>query len=256
MKKISLVTAIIMSVVVSAFAQEYKLAVSGNKTLKISEVNKVDIEAYDGNEIIFTPVSGGHKRPERAEGLQAIGSMGLTDNSGIGLSVIEKGDEIIVQPMTKRSGGRFLIKVPKSLKIFYEHSTSYGSTFNAKDITSEIEVSTNHSGITLKNVTGPMTINTVHGKVEIDFSSVSQSGPISIVSVHGLIDVSLPSSTKAKIKMSSGWGELYTDMKIDFDQSEDELRSRSTRVSGTLNGGGVIIDLSSSHGDIFLRNAK
>ena len=256
MKKVSLITAIVFSVVVSAFAQEYKVAASGDKTLKISEVNQVDLEAYDGNEIIFSPASDSHERPERAEGLQAIGSMGLTDNSGIGLSVQEKGNEIIVQPMTKRSGGRFTIKVPKGVKISYEHSTSYGSTFNVKNVTSELEVSTNHSGIKLENVTGPMTINTVHGKVEIDFSTVNQSNPISIVSVHGLIDVSLPSSTKANVRMSSGWGELYTDMKIDFDQSEDELRAKSTKVTGTLNGGGVIIDLSSSHGNIYLRNGK
>ncbi len=255
MKNVSLVTAI-MCMAVLAFSQEYKITPGANKTLKISEVNKVDIEAYDGNEIIFTPASGSHNRPERAEGLQAIGSMGLTDNSGIGLSVREEGDEIIVQPMTKRSGGRFVIKVPKNVNIFYEHSSSYGGTFNAKNVSSELEVSTNHSGINLTNVTGPMTINTVHGKIEIDFSTVNQSNPISIVSVHGLIDVSMPASTKAKIRMSSGWGELYTDMKIDFDQSEEELRTKSTRVSGTLNGGGVVIDLSSSHGNIYLRNAK
>jgi len=256
MKKINLLAASIFCLVVSTSAQEYKVAISGNKTLKISEVNKVDIEGYNGNEIIFSHAISGNNRPERAEGLTAIGAMGLEDNSGIGLSVNEKGDEIIVQPMTKRSGSRYLIKVPENVKIAYQHSSSYGSTFNVKDVSSELDVSTNHNSINLQNVTGPMTINTVHGKIEVDFSTVNQSNPISIVSVHGLIDVSLPASTKAKVRMSSGWGELYTDLDIKFDQSEDELRSRSTKVSGTLNGGGVTIDLSSSHGNIYLRKAK
>lgn len=237
-------------------AQEYKIAASGNKVLHLKEVNKVNIEGYNGNEIIFSTEDGSGKRPERADGLTAIGAMGLEDNSGLGLSVSESGDEILVQPMRKRSGPRYVIKVPQNVKISYEHSSSYGSSFRVKDVSSEIEVSTNHNSIYLTNVTGPMTINTVHGKVEAVFSSVNQINPISIVSVHGLIDVSLPPATKAKLRMSTGWGEIYTDMKIDFDQSEGELRSNATKVSGTLNGGGVDLDLSSSHGNIYLRAVK
>lgn len=255
MKKVNLVISIMLMAVL-AFAQEYKITPGSNKTLKISEVNKVDIEAYDGSEIIFSIENGSRSHPERAEGLQAIGSMGLTDNTGIGLSVQVSGDEIIVNPMSRRTSQRYLIRVPKNVKIKYEHSSSSGSSFNVKGVTTELEVSTNHNGINLTNVTGPMTINTVHGKIEIDFSTVNQNNPISIVSVHGLIDVSLPESTKAKIRMSSGWGELFTDMKIDFDQTDDQLRARSTKVTGTLNGGGVTIDLSSSHGNIYLRKSK
>ncbi len=257
MKKTGLITAVItFFVLTGAYAQEYKMKVSGNKTLKIIEVNKVNVEGYDGSEIIFTTVEGNSSRPVRAEGLTAIGSMGLEDNTGIGLSVKESGEVIEVQPMSKRSGGRYLIKVPSNVKVYYEHSSSYGSKFNVKNVGSEIEVSTNHNSITLENVTGPMTINTVHGKVEIVFSTVNQSNPVSIVSVHGLIDVSIPSSTKANVRMSSGWGELYTDLDIKFDQSADELRSNSTKVSGKLNGGGVTIDLSTSHSNIYLREKK
>lgn len=257
MKKTGLITTIItFFVLTGVYAQEYKLKVSGNKTLKIIEVNKVNVEGYDGNEIIFTTVEGKSSRPERAEGLTAIGAMGLVDNTGIGLSVKESGEVIEVQPMSKRSGGRYLIKVPSNVKINYEHSSSYGSKFNVKNVSSELEISTNHNGIMLEDVTGPMTINTVHGKIEVAFISVNQSNPISIVSVHGLIDVSIPSTTKANIRMSSGWGELYTDLDIKFDQSADELRSNSMKVSGKLNGGGVTIDLSTSHSNIYLRQKK
>src|SRR5688572_18491188 len=74
-------------------AQEYKVAKSTG-SLEISEVNDVTIEGYSGTEIIFT--SRGHENDddERAKGLRAISSLGLEDNTGIGLSVVTKGEVI------------------------------------------------------------------------------------------------------------------------------------------------------------------
>ena len=77
--------------------------------------------------------------------------------------------------MSKRSGPRYEIKVPNSVKVHYEHSTAYGSKLNVKDISSELEISTNHSSVMLENIQGPVTVNTVHGKIEASFSSLNQS---------------------------------------------------------------------------------
>lgn len=257
MKKIG--TLILAVFVLSAFnglkAQEYKVAVSGNKTLKIHEVGRVEITGYDGNEIIFSTEKKNNDASERAEGLKAISAGGLEDNSGIGLSVIQSGDAIEVNPMSKRSGPKYEIKVPKSVKVFYEHSTAYGSKVVIKDIASEIEASTNHSGLWLENVTGPMTINTVHGRIEAIFSEVNQSSPTSIVSVHGLIDVALPGNSKANLKMRTTWGEIYTDLDIAFDKSADSEKS-ATKLAGTINGGGVVLNVSTSHSNIYLRTKK
>ena len=257
MKKIG--TLIIAVMVLTAFsglkAQEYKVAVSGNKTLKVHEVGRVEITGYDGNEIIFSTEKKDSDASERAEGLKAISGAGLTDNSGIGLSVVESGDAIEVNPMSRRSGPKYEIKVPRNVKVFYEHSTAYGSKVVMKDIASEIEASTNHSGLWLENVTGPMTINTVHGRIEAIFSEINQASPISIVSVHGLIDVALPANSKANLKMRTSWGEIYTDMNIAFDKASEAEKS-STKLSGTINGGGVSFDISTSHSNIYLRAKK
>jgi hypothetical protein len=257
MKKIgTLILAVMVLTVFNGLkAQEYKVAVSGNKTLKIHEVGRVEITGYDGNEIIFSTEKKDSDALERAEGLKAISAGGLEDNSGIGLSVVQSGDVIEVNPMSKRSGPKYDIKVPKSVKVFYEHSTAYGSKVVIKDISSEIEASTNHSSLWLENITGPMTINTVHGKIEAIFTEVNQSNPTSIISVHGLIDVALPANTKADLKMRTTWGEIYTDMDIDFEESGDSEKS-STKLSGTINGGGVSMDISTSHSNIYLRTKK
>jgi len=236
-------------------AQEYKIAVSGNKTLKIHEVGDVEIVGYDGNEVVFSTEDRKDSDSERAEGLRPISGSGLEDNTGIGLSVIESGDAIEVNPMSKRSGPNYKIQVPRNVKVFYEHSTAYGDKVVIKDISSEIEASTNHSSLWVENVTGPMTINTVHGQIEAIFSEVNQASPTTIVSVHGLIDVSLPSNTKVNLKMRTAWGEIFTDMDISMDKAT-ESNSSTTKISGTINGGGVPMDISTSHSNIYLRTKK
>jgi hypothetical protein len=257
MKKIKIIIASMLIFSSSILlAQEYKLKVSGSKTLRLIEVNKVEIKGYDGSEIIITTQSKSKGDEERAKGLTAINGLGITDNTGIGLSAIESGNSIEIQQLAKRNGNKYLIKVPKSVKVYYEHSGTGGSTFKVSNISSEIETSTLHNGIHLDNVTGPMTINSVHGKIEATFASVNQSSPISIISIHGLVDVSLPSNTKANLKMETHWGELLSDMNIEIDKTDDQLKAYSSKVNGKLNGGGVALHISSTHNNVYLRTKK
>jgi len=257
MKKLMILFVLISYAIANqTFGQEYKLKASGDKTLKILGVNKVEVIGSSGSEIIFSTELKKDRNEERAKGLTAISGMGLTDNSGIGLSIVEKGSEIEVRQLAKRSSDRYLVQVPANVKVFYEHSSVEGSSFKAKEIKSELEVSTLHNNVILENITGPMTINSVHGKVEVIFSTLDQQNPTSILSVHGLVDVTLPASTKANLKMESNWGELYTDMNIEFDKADGDLRQYSSKVNGKLNGGGVELHLSSTHNNVYLRAKK
>jgi len=253
MKKKIMLIGIVFLFSSSLWGQEYKLKVSGNKTLFIQELNHVSIEGYEGTEIVFSTESESGDDEERAEGLTAINAMGLKDNSGIGLSVTVTDDNVNVLPLARRSDKEYVIRIPMNVKIKYEHSTPYGSQLKVKNVSTEIEASTKHNAIFLENITGPVTINTVHGNVDAIFTAVNQASPTSIISAHGLIDVSLPPNTKANLTMDSNWGELYTDMTIEIEKSEDGLKTYSSNVKGTLNGGGVSLNLSSAHGSVYLR---
>jgi DUF4097 and DUF4098 domain-containing protein YvlB len=144
--------------------------------------------------------------------------------------------------------------VPRNISIAYHHSSHEGEDLSVRDVSGELEISTVHNSVEMENVTGPMTVKTVHGDIEAKFSNSIQS-PVSIVSAHADVDVSLPASTQANIEMMSDHGEMYTDMDIQFEKSAEELRKLSSSVvKGTINGGGEItIELSSAHGNIYLR---
>lgn len=254
MKNLKFIIAITL-IICSGFAsaQEFKIKANGDKVLKLLELNHVEVEGYDGSEIIISTEIEKRGDEERSEGLTAISGLGLVDNTQIGLSVLEKDNAIEVQQLARRTSNKFTVKVPKDVKLFYVHSGVSGKTFVARNISSEIETSTKHNSIRLENVTGPMTINSVHGKIEAIFGTVNQNNPISIISVHGLVDVALPENTKANLRMEAKYGELLTNMKIDFGKGEEEMESYSSKVKGTLNGGGVELYLVSNHNNVYLR---
>ena len=233
-------------------AQDFKLAKSTGK-LDIKDVNNVTIEGTSGNEIIFSSRSGKRENDERAKGLKAVSASGLEDNTGFGLSVVDKGDVIEVRQLKKMDGPDVLIQVPKGVNISISHSSPHGSDITFRNVEGEIEASTVHNGIFLDNPMGPLTINTVHGEIEAKLSANFKS-PISLVSVHGAVDLAIPVTTKANLKMSTVYGEIFIDpdFKIVMDTKGDMIRY-SDKLSGKINGGGLDISLTTTHSNIYLR---
>lgn len=237
----------------SANAQDYKLAVSNpaGKTLHIKEVNRVRVEAYDGTEVqIETGNKGG--RPGRAEGLKPLSARG-EDNTGIGLNVTSEGNSVTVFQAARREDGLFRIKVPKGMKVQIEHTGQHeGGKIEVYGISTELEISGRFNAVYMEDVTGPALVNTVYGDVIANFSSLSQTGPTSLVSVYGDVDVTLPANTKANIVVKTPYGEAYSDMAIEFPKSGD-MRKISSTIQGTLNGGGVDLELKASYDNVYLR---
>ena len=233
-------------------SQDYKVA-KATGTLEIVDVNDVTIEGTTGNEIIFSSRSHDRDADERAKGLRAVSSLGLEDNTGLGLSVIDKGNVIEVRQLKKMDGPDITIKVPKGIVISYRHSSPYGSGFKLKNLENEIRVSTVHNEVKLDNVTGPMNVKTVHGEINATFGTNIKS-PVSIASVHGHVDVALPVATKATLRLSTSWGEIFIDpeLKIEIDKKGDMIEY-SDNFSGKMNGGGIDIELSSTHNNVYIR---
>lgn len=237
----------------TAFAQEYKLAKSTGK-LHIKDVNHLTLEGTSGNEIVFVSLDGQQEKDSRAAGLRAISSMGLEDNTGVGLAVVDKGTIYEVYQLKKMDGPRVKILVPKGVTISISHSSPYGDDIKLKNVESEVESSTVHSGIHLENATGPLNIKTVHGEIEADFTAGIKS-PIRLASTHGHVDVTLPIATKATLNLSTNYGEILVDpaLKLVVETKDDMVKYSSNKVSGTINGGGIEIELKSNHNSIYLR---
>lgn len=265
-KKISGI-GLILFLALSISAQDYKVKMGAGGKVVISKVNEVDIVGHNGTEVIVQGVSRKENEDERGNGLRVINGSGKDDNTGLGLSAIKDGNELTIEQISKNTEGRFTIKIPKGVSVLYEHNRHEGNDLNIKDISGEIEVTAHFNNVKLENVTGPMSINTIHGNVEAMFSSVNQKNPSTIRTSHGFIDVTLPSSTKADLKLRSAHGDMMTDFDINRNVKSVKTAEKkdncgnceshsNSRMTGTINGGGVLIDLYTSHANIYLRKKK
>ena len=235
--------------------QEYKVSMSSGKLL-FDGVSKVTIEAHSGNEVIILHEDADYKLPERAKGLRAISASGKVDNTNIGLHAHKEGDKLSISSISKKSK-RYLVKVPPGVSIEYKHSSNNGGKINFHSLPNEIEVSANYNSIYLENVSGPVAVSTVYGKIEAIYDRLPKDQPSKLYSVYQLIDISLPATAKANVKLQSTYGEMYTDFDLKQESSEGDLHKlSSSKITGTINGGGTFLDLSSTYQNIYLRKKK
>jgi hypothetical protein len=230
-----------------ARAQEYKISKSTGR-LEL-HLGRVTVEGHNGNDIIFTSRDGRDEEDPRADGLTPINSLGLKDNTGLGLNVSEKGDVISVYNLKKNNSPDVKILVPKGIIVSFEHEGTNGAgDAKFKNMENEIEVSTQYNSVELENVTGPLTVRTIYGHVEATLGATIKD-PISIVSVYGYADVTMPAATKANVRMETSYGEILVDPAFNIDVTGSD----GDRVSGKINGGGVNIEISCNYGKVYLR---
>lgn len=230
---------------------EHKIAMKSG-LLELSELMEVYVEGYTGNEVIIT-VGNGFKIPERAKGLRPVNGLGMVDNTGIGLLVKDEGGVTTVYQVARNNDAKYIIKVPKGVKVRYKNSSIHGEDFYAKNVEGEMEIKTHGGSIRLESVTGPLSVSSVHGDIDVIFTSVTKELPSSIVTTHGDLDVTMPKGTKANLRISTSWGEVYSDLDIKVDSPEGLRPYGSKKINGDINGGGVSLSLSSTHGNVYLR---
>jgi hypothetical protein len=256
MKKHLIIILLCITAISSARAQEYKVnKSSGKMTINLSSVT---IEGYSGNQIVFSSQKNETKADPRAAGLRAINGSGYTDNTGLGISVTEKGSGVEVNQATA-SDQSIKILVPKGVIISYGfHKVQNAGKVYFKNMENEIEISTDYNSVDLEDVTGPVSVRALYGAVDAKFSNHIK-GPISIVAIYSAVDVTIPADTKANINLNTTHGAILAspEFKIEMKKNtDDDLVSYSSNISGKLNGGGLDFKLTSEYGKIYLRKAK
>jgi hypothetical protein len=251
MKSIFIIALAITFSVSVADAQEFRVPkTSGRLELNIG---RVTVEGHNGSDIVFSSATSMKEKDPRAQGLRSVNSLGLADNTGLGINVTAEGGVIKVQQLKKTDIPDIKVLVPKEVIVFFTYTSQYGGEARFKNMSNEIEVDAQYNSIELDNVTGPLTVKTIYGHVDARLDE-SIKGPISIVSIYGYVDLTIASNTKADISMSTSYGEILADpvFKIEVDKQGGMVRY-TDKISGKINGGGIPIDLSCNYGKVYLR---
>lgn len=211
------------------------------------------VEGYNGKEIVFSSTKEATEEDKRAEGLHQINGTGYMDNTGgLGINVADKGTTVEVNMVSREQALKIL--VPQNIAVSYNYTGIQHSTTSFKGIEGELEVSAQYNNIGIDNCTGPLSIKSIYGAIDISLPNAIK-GPISLISLYGHVDLTMSPTVKADIKLSTSFGKIFAaqDFNIELDKENSGMVSYGNKITGKLNGGGAKLSLTSDYGKIYLR---
>ncbi len=263
MKQIAIIfTALVFPVLLMGQTKKFEYTPKvKNKVEIINLLGEISLKNSKGNDIVIES-DFNLERPDRAAGLKLLGT--AEDNTEIGINVSEENGIVSIQGATRQvSEYKYKIFIPSGMAV----NIDYGSPFAKEEViidsfSGSLEIKTLNANVKITNSSGPFTVNSISGNVEVVFDKINQSEPTSLATVNGLVDVTMPGSDKANIEISSISGNVYNnlDLKNTAKTTEkDKLPYGMNAIkmhggnSYTLNGGGQKVYLKSISGNIYLR---
>ncbi len=246
-----------------AFSQEQKFEYTPKVKNGVEITNllgEISIRNAKGNAIVIES-DFNLEKPGRAEGLKLLGA--LEDNTELGINISEEDGIVSISGISKQVlNYKYTIFIPQGMAVSIDyHSPFASSDINVDSYKGNLEIKTLSASVKLTECSGPFTVNSISGNVEVVFSNISQTAPSSLASVSGLIDVSIAESDKATIEISNITGNVYNNLNLTSNtKTKEDKRAEGMRYiknnSGnnyTLNGGGQKLFLKSVSGNIYLR---
>ncbi len=237
-------------------------------TLKVNIINGgITVKGYDGKEAIIESRGSSdneehrHEHPPRgAEGMKRI------TNTAMGLTA-EEDDNVLTVGAHPGHNVDLVIQVPvnTSLKL----SCINDGDIVVDHISGEIEVDNTNGGVKLTNVSGSVIAHALNQNVVAKLNQVAPNKSMSFSSLNGDVDVTFPADTKARVKLKTDNGEIYTDFDIRLDAGGQKPVIEDGRANhgkyrvrvdhamyGTINGGGPEFQFQTFNGNIYIRKAK
>lgn len=234
-------------------AQDYTHVLDGITKVVITAEASIVIKAHAEDYLLMQEAENSQRKvPAAAKGLTSLTDKGQ-DNTNYGVAVQQSGSVLHLTGLRNRLAADLVVRLPSTINLSLEVLNN--NDIHVSGIQSEIEAINKNGEIILRDITGPVVTENRNGNTRILFTTLSQASPSSCVASNGDIDISLPTETPVTISFKSPRGDFYTDFAIQLPQkikSDDHQRT----LVGTINEGGVSLNLYSAGGDIFLRKRE
>ncbi len=229
--------------------------------LEVGQVRgDITIEAYDGDEVIIeaTAKTDDDDCNSCGERRNAPAGMKRIASTSVELEASENNNKVEIETNSWKKAIDLDIKIPAKFDL--DVSTVYGH-IRISGISGAMEISGVNGPLTLNDISGSILCNTVNGDVTANLKEVTPNEPMSFVTLNGDVDITFPGSIKAKAKMKSDRGEIFTDFDMTVDQSRPEKSNEGGNykvsinawVYGEINGGGPEYTFKNMNGDIIIR---
>jgi hypothetical protein len=185
--------------------------------------------------------------------------IGMGDSMG----VAEDHNVVTIRPGISVRREHIAIEAPVNTSVEIKAATC--GNIDISGIGGEVEVECTNGSINLTNVSGSVVAHTINGSITAALDRVSPDKAMSFTSFNGKVDVTLPADTKARLRLKTGNGEVFTDfdVKLDADAVKPAIEnttgnkgkykiSMDRGVNGSINGGGPEYLFQTMNGDILI----
>ena len=138
---------------------------------------------------------------------------------------------------------RYTVRAPRTAVV---RVTNTNGEVMATGLTAHLFARTTNGQVKATGVSGEVTARTTNGGVVVDLAELT--GKVSLQSTNGGVELTLPDDVKADLSASCTNGGINVSG-LKMETSESSRR----RVEGTLNGGGLLIDVRTTNGGIRVR---
>lgn len=229
-------------------------------TIKVHLLSgNITVTGGSGSQVVVESSSG--SREDRAPSDLPPG-MHRLDTGRSGLDVEE--DHNVVTVATGRSGGRGSLSIQVPVNSSLELVVSSGH-IDVSGVNGEMNINDTSGAITLTNVSGSVVAHSLNGPVTVNLDKVTPDKPMSFTSMNGRIDVTLPADTKARLRLKTDRGSIYSDfdVKIEPDAGKSVVEDAQGKggkyrikvdksVYGSINGGGPEYRFETMNGTILI----
>ncbi|MFH1942908.1 MAG: DUF4097 family beta strand repeat-containing protein [bacterium] len=272
MRNTSIIVLVILSVIVHpSFSQDNSgeqiivpLSRPGNPGVLVIDHIKgsINVTGYDG-EAVIVKASSGQRLEEISDEIRTDGLRRVASGT-IQLNAQEKDNTLVVQTNSHRHTIDLDVTVPRRFNL--KLKTYHSGKITVKDVTGEMEITNVNGDVILDGIKGSAVVNTIDGDIFVRFTEVTPGIPMAFTSIEGKIDVTFPQDLRARLKIKTDNGEIFSNYEIQMEKRKIQGdRSDVTGlykvsledwVQGTINGGGPELLFKSLEGNIYIRKQK
>lgn len=194
------------------------------------------------------------------------GSGGMRRLGGGGAEVTANEDDNTVTVSAGISKIKSItIKVPLNTAELSLSAVNDGDIW-VKNVGGQIEITNVNGWIHCDNVSGSVVANTINGDVNVKFKTINPQAAMAFSTLNGNVDVTFPATLKAKLKLKSDQGDVYSDFDVAIEKGQPATEKNNDEhmhkividdwVYGTVGGGGPEIMMKTSQGSVYVRKEK
>jgi DUF4097 and DUF4098 domain-containing protein YvlB len=224
----------------------------------------ITVKGYDGKDVIVEARVRTRERDRDRE--RSENGMKRLAMSATGLTVEEDHNEVRVGTDSVQRTIDLTITVPSHSSVILR--TVNDGNVAVEGVDGELDVNDTNGNVKLTNISGSAVVHALNGRIVVNFLRVSAQKQMAFSSLNGNIDLTFPADLKATLSLRTDNGEILSDFDVQLQSSAQQPSVEDGRqnggsykirfdktIRGTINGGGVEIQIKNFNGNIYLRKA-